>query len=114
EPSSFTTSLWSQLSTTHPYTTLFRSDQGDRRVPGGRTVAAVHQRGTGRRAPGQGVQPGVGRRAPDVRPAPGHPGDQREEGPAVRPVRRLDTQVPQEGELSRPALERPGGQPAAH
>ena len=71
-------------------------DQGLRRLPDRRAVAQDHQPRARRPAQGEGLLAGLGRRAADVGAAPRHARRRRRDLPAVRPVRDVQPEVPQE------------------
>ncbi len=78
--------------------------QGLRRLPGRRRVPAHGHRKAHRRASGQGVRPATAGGAADVGAALGHPRHQRQVMAAVRPVRRLVTEVLEAGPRHRSAV----------
>ena len=71
-------------------------DLGLRRLPHRRAVPQDHQPGARRPAQGEGLLAGLGRRPADVGPAPRHPRGRRRGLAAVRAVRDVQPQVPQE------------------
>ena len=81
-------------------------DQGLRRVPDRRAVAQDQQPRARGQAQGEGLLAGLGRRAADVGSAPRHARGRRRDVAAVRTVRDVQPEVPQERLDARPR--RPG------
>ncbi|SKZ48377.1 Uncharacterised protein [Mycobacteroides abscessus subsp. abscessus] len=91
-----------------------QGSQGLRRIPGLGRVLPLQQPRAHRGAPRQGVRPGCRRRAADVGATPRHPCHQSSTGPAVRSVRRMVAEVPQERKDDGPAEHGQARKRAAH
>ena len=88
-------------------------DLGLRRLPDRRAVPQDHESRARRPAQGEGLLAGLGRRAADVGAAPRHARRRRRGLPAVRTVRHVQPEVPQERLDLRPRRAGAPGQPVA-